>query len=73
MLTFEVKDKKTGDYANMEKIARRENWAQGLMYCDMEGFAITQDGSLILLDECGRYEFCPSDRFEVMNLMRGEE
>lgn len=72
-MTFEVKDKKTGKYADVEKIARREKWAKGLMYCDMEGFAITQGGSLILLDECGRYEFCPSDRFEITEFMRGEE
>lgn len=73
MVTFEVKDKKTGDYADIETIASTEEWAKGLIYCDMEGFAITQDGHLILLDECGKYEFCPEDRFEVINLMRGEE
>ena len=73
MVTFEVIDKKTGDYANMETIASTEEWADGLIYCDMEGFAILQDGQLLLLDECGKYRYCPADRFEVINLMRGEE
>lgn len=73
MITFEVKDKKTGDYANMETIASTEEWAKGLIYCDMESFAICQDGTLILLDECGRFRYCPYDRFEIINLMRGEE
>jgi hypothetical protein len=27
-----------------------EPWARGLVYCDMEGFAVESDGSLILLD-----------------------
>lgn len=73
MITFEVKDNLTGDYADIETIASTEEWAKGLIYCDMEGFAITQDGHLILLDECGKYKYCPADRFEVVNLMRGEE
>lgn len=72
-MEFEVKDKKTGKYADVERIARREKWAEGLMYCDMEGFAITQDGSLILLDECGRYSYCPADRFEITEFKRGKE
>lgn len=67
MVTFEVKDKNTGDYADIETIASTEEWAKGLIYCDMEGFAITQDGYLILLDECGKYEYCPVDRFDVVD------
>lgn len=72
-MEFEVKDKKTGKYADVERIARREKWAKDLMYCDMEGFAILQDGQLLLLDECGKYRYCPADRFEIINLMRGKE
>jgi len=33
-------------------IALREPWAKGLIYCDMDGFAVQSDGSLLLLDEC---------------------
>ena len=32
----------------------------------MEGFAITQEGMLILLDECGKYTYCPDNRFKVV-------
>ena len=65
-MIFWVVDKKTGREADPEDIALHEDWAKGLIYCDMEGFAILQNGSLILVDECGNYEFCPKDRFEVV-------
>lgn len=63
---FSVIDKKTGKYPDLEKIALKEDWAQGLMYCDMEGFALEEDGTLLLLDECGRQACCPPDRFEIV-------
>jgi hypothetical protein len=63
---FKVIDKKTGKEADIGEIALKEDWAKSLMYCDMQGFAITEDNHLILLDECGKYEFCPSDRFEII-------
>lgn len=62
---FRVIDKKTGKEANPERIARKEEWAEGLLYCDMDGFAIMEDGSLILMDECGNFRYCPEDRFEI--------
>lgn len=65
-LPFVVIDKKTKKEADCYKIARKEDWAKRLCYCDMEGFAITQDGMLILLDECGKYTYCPENRFKVV-------
>ena len=62
---FDVVDTKTGEYPDLEEIALTEEWAKGLMYCDMDGFAIREDGSLILLDECGNCVSCPQDRFEI--------
>lgn len=62
---FSVIDIKTGEEADQYEIALHEEWAKQLIYCDMEGFAIEEDGSLILVDECGRYEYCPIGRFEV--------
>ncbi len=62
---FTVIDVNTGEYPDLEQIALHEEWADGLMYCDMEGFAIMEDGNLILMDECGKYVFCPTGRFEV--------
>lgn len=63
---FGVIDKKTGEYPDLEKLALEEDWAKGLCYCDMEGFALSEEGDLILMDECGRFRYCPPDRFEVV-------
>ena len=65
-LNFTVIDKKTGKYPDYCKIALNEEWAKGLIYCDMEGIAIEEDGALLLLDECGNQRYCPSDRFEIV-------
>ena len=71
-LGFDVVDKKTGKYPDWERIAREEDWAKGLVYCDMDGVAIQEDGSLILLDECGNCVSCPPDRFEIRRPPEGE-
>ena len=65
-IEFKVIDNNTGKEADIGKIALKEDWAKGLMYCDMQGFAILDDGNLILLDECGKFEYCPSERFSIM-------
>ena len=72
-LEFDVVDTTTGKYPDWERIAREEAWAKGLVYCDMDGIAIREDGSLILLDECGNCVSCPSDRFEIHRPPEGEE
>ena len=64
--SFTVIDIKTGQYPDLEKIALHEEWAKGLVYCDMEGFAIEEDGSLLLLDECDNSRYCPIGRFEIV-------
>lgn len=63
---FIVIDSKTGKEADEYEIALHETWAKNLIYCDMEGFAILQDGSLILCDECGRFEYCDMERFKIV-------
>ena len=65
-MTFKVIDKKTGKEADTYKIALKEDWAKHLIYCDMEGFAIEEDGTLVLMDECGNVAYCPDDRFEIV-------
>lgn len=72
-LGFDVIDTKTGEYPDLEKIALTEEWAQGLVYCDMDGFAVREDGSLILLDECGNCVSCPAERFEIRLQDGGDE
>lgn len=70
---FAVIDKQTKREADEYKISIKEDWAKDLCYCDMDGFAITQDGNLILLDECGKYTYCPCDRFEIIDKARLKE
>ena len=65
-MTYKVIDKKTGKEADTYQIALKEDWAKHLIYCDIEGFAIEEDGSLVLLDECGNVAYCPADRFEIV-------
>lgn len=62
---FTVIDTMTGKCADIGLIAKTEDWANGLMWTDMEGFALTEDGALVLLDECGYFAYCPSDRFKI--------
>ena len=66
MIEFTVVDNRTGDYPDLEEIALKEEWAKDLIYCDMEGFAISEDGTLMLLDECGGVAYCPEDRFTIV-------
>lgn len=65
MISFTVIDNQTGKEPDLWKIATNEDWAKHLMYCDMEGFAISEDGTLLLLDECGNFAYCPEGRFTV--------
>jgi len=65
-MRFQVIDTKTGVEPDMRKIALEEEWAKRLTYCDMEGFAIQEDGALILCDECGAFVYCPEGRFKVV-------
>lgn len=62
---FVVRDAKSGLYPDLEEIALHEEWADGLIYCDMEGFYLGEHGDLILADQCGNYRSCPPGRFVV--------
>ena len=63
--TFIVIDNETGEEANPYNIALYEDWAKHLCYCDMEGWAIEDDGTLLLVDECGRVAYADRKRFKV--------
>lgn len=69
-IPFCVIDKQKGKEADEYQIALKEEWAKDLMFCDMDGFAIKQDGSLILIDECGNFKYCVPDRFEIISESR---
>ena len=71
-MQFTVIDLETGEYPDVRRIALKEDWAKKLIYCDIDGFYLGQDGTLILADECGNCAFCPSGRFKVeMELTHG--
>jgi hypothetical protein len=65
-MKFLIIDNKTNQPPDLEAIALKEDWAKGLVWCDMEGFAITDGGDLILMDECGKHVYCPEGRFKVI-------
>jgi hypothetical protein len=72
-MKFKVIDKKTGEYPDVQNIALTEDWAKRLIYCDIDGFYISDDGVLALVDDCNNMAYCPSDRFEVVWESEGEE
>lgn len=63
---FTVIDKKTGKYPNLEQIALKEDWAKNLIYCDIDGFYLGEDGNLVLVDDCGNSAWCPCGRFKIV-------
>ena len=71
-LEFDVADTTTGKYPDWERITIEEPWANRLVDCDMDGIAIREDGSLILLDEYGNCVSCPPYRFEIRRPPEGE-
>lgn len=60
MITFKLTDKETGREFSADKIKKfaREN---GLMEMDIDQFALTEDGHVILLDDCGRFAYFTAD------------
>jgi hypothetical protein len=64
-MAFKVIDLQTSKEADTEHIALHEEWANDLIYCDMEGFYFGEDGTLILADECGNFAYCPDNRFKI--------
>lgn len=71
MRTFQVRwanGPRTGEVVTPEElteIALKEPWANRLIYCDIDGFAVGEDGTLMLLDECGTYVYVPPGLFAV--------
>ena len=55
-MSFQVLDKKTMKEVSLDdftELARNNN----LMEFDIEGFALQEDGTLLLCDECGRFAY----------------
>jgi len=62
---FKVIDKQTGEEADIQQIVK-EDWAQRLVYSDMLGFLISEEGGLYLADTCGNLVPCDYERFKVI-------
>ena len=66
---FYVIDKRTGkepifDHNHIFK----EKWFKesGLIWCDIDGWYISEDGTLVLVDDCGKVAYPPIDRFDIV-------
>lgn len=62
--SFRVIDTKTGKEADTYEIALHENWEKHL--CDIDGWAISDCGSLMLIDVCGSFAYADRERFRVV-------
>lgn len=63
---FYVIDKRTNEEADREKIIRTEEWAKHLLPMDPGGWAIDEDGLLLLIDDCNNIAYAPPERFRIL-------
>ena len=68
-MIFKVIDNRTGkepifDHNHLFK----EKWVKesALIYCDISGWGIDEDGNLFLIDDCNNMAYPPSERFSVV-------
>ena len=64
-MTFKVIDNNTGKEPNLNLICH-EYWSERLLQCDVDQFAVTEDGHLLLIDDCENMVYCPKDRFTII-------
>ena len=69
-MTFTVIDNKTGKKPNFENICH-EKWTRHLLKDDIDQFAVTEDGHLILIDDCDNLVYCPNGRFTAVETTDG--
>ena len=63
-MTFKIIDKKTGKEPT-ERVIRNIAIKGGLHIFDIDQFFVGEDGSIILMDECGNSCYCDTTRFKV--------
>ena len=64
-MKFKVIDTKTGKEPTsrvIDNIAKKG----GLMIYDIDQFFVGEDGSLVLVDDCGKMTYCDTTRFKVV-------
>ena len=65
---FKVIDKELQEeVSKLDKIIQIAK-ASGLIETDIDQFAITEDGHLVLLDECGHFCYVDDSHFELVFL-----
>lgn len=64
--SFTVIDTTTGKEADTYNIALHEDWAKHLIHYNIDGWAITDDGDLILVDDRGGFAYADRERFKVI-------
>lgn len=64
IISFEVYDSATGQLTDLDAL-QDEDWIRDsdLMSMDLSGFAFTEDGGLILTDDCGNFISVDTNRF----------
>lgn len=65
---FFVIDPQTHKEVNAVAISETEPWAKDLT-CNIDGFALTEDGYLVLFDNCGHLAYVPDGRFNVRQVL----
>ena len=63
-MTFTVIDKDTGKEVS-DYVTRQIAKNGGLIECDIDQYAVTESGSIILLDDCGNFTYLDPDAFEI--------
>lgn len=59
-MRFQVLDRKTMKEVSLDDFVELADNA-GLMAFDLDGFALQEDGTLLLCDECGKFAYVPRE------------
>jgi len=53
-------------YEDLIEIVQNEEWARDLVWTDIDGWAIDEYGSILLMDDCGNVRYAPRGRFSIL-------
>lgn len=66
-MNFRVLDKNTMKEVSLDDFVELADNA-GLMTFDLDGFALQEDGTLLLCDECGRFTYVPREEKYIIRV-----
>lgn len=61
------------DFCDGFKFCKENKWASHLIYCDIDSFVISEDGQLMLTDDCGNIAYCPQGMFKIIFHINGQD